>query len=490
MIQKRKYYLFGIVAIVLILGLEIPFTLNFSYLTRSPPPSSPIEWRRIWGGNDDEIMYEMVADTSGSFFIAGETWSYGNGSKDLFLLKMDENSTQYNLWGGPKTEEFGGLTLDSNENIYMAGSTSSYGLGESNAVLLKYNTSFLLEWDSILDKNDSYCREVAIDSFNNIYITGVTNYPFYDVFIVKYNTFGIQLWNRTWSTEGINITEEVTSFVIDSSDHIFLGVNTTVKGSEWFLLKYDISGTLLSNISYNKYFPIEFLVLDSLDNLYATGSYNNMYLTKFDNSGNVEWNLTCIRNFLDGTEVLAIDSFNNIFVAGNENISDSIIIHGYNISDYDTYIMKFDNLGNLKWNHTIMGDNNRFPEIIEFDSLGYIYLGGSLELIATKELDVFIQVIDPSGYRYFSTGGGGIGDAYCKGIYAQSLLEFIVAENSPTSESLDYDIILTKYIDPHNNDIFYYFDYQVFTLGLILLSTPCIIGLCYLIIKYKNKKRY
>ena len=386
------------------------------------------------------------------------------------------------------------MAIDSNDNIYIAGSTSSYGAGEKDVVLLKYNQNFTLEWNHIwgeigIDTSSS----LAIDSLDNIYIAGITNDPYYDIFLVKYNNSGNQQWNRTWSTETINVTEEVYSLVIDSSDHIFLGVNTNKTGSEWYLLKYDNSSTLLLNKSYNKYLPFEYLVLDSLDNLYAVGSYNDMYLSKFDNNGNLEWNITCIQKILQGTEVLAMDPFDNIVVAGCELTNASAIILGYNITDYDTYLMKFNTSGTLQWNHTLLrtiNGNNIYPEILSFDSLGYIYLGGSLELIATKDLDLYIEVFDQSGNRRRSEGGGWEGDAYCKGIYAESIDNFIVAENTPRYEGWDYEIILIKYYDPDYSCPYSFYPDELLTLNIILnglFFISCIFGVAYLIKRRKDR---
>ncbi|MFX1324663.1 MAG: SBBP repeat-containing protein [Promethearchaeota archaeon] len=453
----------------------------------SCPPSPSIEWKKTWGGYSDEIMYEMVVDSTGFFYMAGETWSYGNGSSDLFIVKINETHTQYTTWGGPESEEFSGMVIDSNDKVYITGSTSSYGAGEKDVVLLKYNTSLGLEWYSIWGYNgsDSSSR-IALDSLDNIYIAGITNSPYYDIFLIKYDSNGSLQWNYTWSTKNPNITEEVLSLEIDTSDHIFLGVNTNITGSEWFLLKYDMSGTLLLNKSYNRYLPIELLVLDSSDNLYAVGSYKNIYLSKFNNNGNLEWNLTCIQNSIEATELLAIDPSDNIYISGTELINPSVIIHGYNITDYDTYLMKFNNSGILKWNRTLIGDNNRFPEILTFDFLGNLFLGGSTELIATKELDVFVRVFDSSGNPIKEIGGGGEGDAYCKGIYAESPQSFFAAENF---ENWDYEIMLTKYIEPENYcPPFFNLAYQIMRIifnGLFYISL--LIGVIYLIIQRKTR---
>ena len=43
-----------------------------------------------------------------------------------------------------------------------------------------------------------------------------------------------------------------------------------------------------------------------------------MNLAKFDNNGNLMWNLTCIRNVVPGTEVLTVGPTDNLFVGGVE----------------------------------------------------------------------------------------------------------------------------------------------------------------------------
>ncbi|MCK4380719.1 MAG: hypothetical protein KAW51_06220, partial [Candidatus Lokiarchaeota archaeon] len=218
------------------------------------------------------------------------------------------------------------------------------------------------------------------------------------------------------------------------------------------------------------------------------GSYNNnTYLTKFDNNGNLEWNHTCIRNSISSTEVLAVDPYDNIVVAGNELINASAILYGYNLTDYDTYLMRFNTSGILKSNFTLRGGNNRFPEIIAFDPLGYIYIGGSLEMIATKELIFFLYIFDSSGKPLWGMGGGGNGDTYCKGIYAKSVNHIIVAECTQRFNGSDYEVNVRKFLDPHPKNC----PEPNYTLYFILhigLSSVCIItGIYFFVIKKKKR---
>ncbi len=436
-------------------------------------------------------MHKMVVDSSRDIYIGGEMWNNSKSSNDIFILKINESYSYNVTWGDPRHEEFCGMVLDTNDNIFIAGSSTGYLPGAKDVFLLKYSNNLTLEWFKIWGGSgiDS-CTAIAIDSLDNIYITGMTNYPYTDIFLVKYDNSGIIQWNRIWTTGFHNLSEETLSMVIDSTDHIFLSVTANITGSEWFLLKYDSFGNLLLNASYGKYVPLEQLVLDSSDNLYAVGSYNDMFLSKFDNNGNLEWSFTCIQGILRGTESLAIDQSDNIYITGNELINASAILYGYNMIDYDTYLMRFNYTGVLQWNHTISHGNNLYLEILAFDPSGNIYLGGSLELIAPGNLSSAVRVIDPSGKIIRSEGGGCIyGDGIVKGIFADSPNNFIVARNTPCYNKENYDIRITKYIahdsshcPPIPNP------WLLLTLHVGLSTIFIIMGISYLIIKEKKRK--
>ena len=490
-ITRIKYFLPRIISIIIISVLGTAFILVPFSIIGSCPPGSPIDWAKTWDGGHQEIMHGMVVDSSKDIFIAGEIWNYSNSSNDIFILKINESSNYNRTWGEQLYEEFCGMVLDTEDNVFIAGTSAGDLPRVKDVFLLKYSNNLTLKWFTNWGGSgiDS-CTSIAVDSQDNIYIIGMMNYSNTDVFLVKYNNSGIIQWNRTWTTGFHNISEEALSLVIDSTDQIFLGVKTNLTGSEWFLLKYDFYGNLLSNTSYSKQVPLEQLVLDSTDNLYAVGSLNDMYLTKFDNNGNLEWNLTCIQEILLGTESIGIDRSDNIYIAGNELINASAILYGYNMTDYDTYLMKFNNTGVLQWNKTISYGNNLYLEILAFDPLGNIYLGGSLEMIAPGSLSYAIMIYDHLGNRKRSEGGGCIyGDGICKGIYAESPNNFIVAINSPCYNEENYDIRVTKYTEldfshcpPMPNQ------WLLLTLQIGLSTIFIIIGISYLIIKEKKRK--
>ena len=47
-------------------------------------------WRKNYGGRNSDVAYS-IAKTDDGYLVVGETESYGNGRKDVYVLKIDKN---------------------------------------------------------------------------------------------------------------------------------------------------------------------------------------------------------------------------------------------------------------------------------------------------------------------------------------------------------------------------------------------------------------
>jgi len=47
-----------------------------------------IEWQKTYGGSEDEEVYSLVVREDEWFVLSGETYSYGGGKNDAFILKL------------------------------------------------------------------------------------------------------------------------------------------------------------------------------------------------------------------------------------------------------------------------------------------------------------------------------------------------------------------------------------------------------------------
>ena len=74
-------------------------------------------------------------------------------------------------------DDFGyGVAVDSSDNVYLTGYTNSSGAGMYDMVLVKYDSSGELHWDTTWGGNNSDKGiGIAVDSSDNIYLAGFTH---------------------------------------------------------------------------------------------------------------------------------------------------------------------------------------------------------------------------------------------------------------------------------------------------------------------------
>ncbi|MFX1315247.1 MAG: SBBP repeat-containing protein [Promethearchaeota archaeon] len=275
---------------------------------------------RIWGGSDIDWGKGIAIDSSRNIYITGTTWSYGAGSSDVILVKYNSlgNLEWYRTWGGSDWDGGYDLAIDSSGDIYITGNTASYGAGTRDVCLIKYNSSGVLQWDRIWGSTEvDRSNAIALDSSENIYIIGET-YGFgakdSDMCLLKYNNLGDLEWYRIWGESGLEYGNTIT---IDSLDNIY------VAGGYFdiALVKYDSTGVEQWNRRLSDV-DCYGIALDSSENIYLAGiarygGNHEMYLVKFSNSGIFEWDLSWGGSDLEECKAIRLDSSDNIYLAGS-----------------------------------------------------------------------------------------------------------------------------------------------------------------------------
>ena len=162
---------------------------------------------------------------------------------------------------GRRLDEARGVAIDSNNNVYITGKLSS------GAFLVKYDSSGITQWTQLLSTSSyDYARGVAIDSNNNVYITG---YGSDNAFLVKYDSSGIKQWTQLLGTSSFDIV--AYGVATDSNNNVYITGYTNINA---FLAKYDSSGieqwTKQSDSS--SYNVAKGVAIDSNNNVYITGT--------------------------------------------------------------------------------------------------------------------------------------------------------------------------------------------------------------------------
>ena len=216
------------------------------------------------GSDQSDYSYGVAIDSNNNVYITGYTSGNldGNtnaGSYDAFLTKYDSDGDKKwtKMLGSDQSEYSRGVAIDSNNNVYITGYTDGNLDGNTNAgsydvFLTKYDSDGDKKWTQQLGTSDKdYSNGVAIDSNNNVYITGGTegnldgntNAGFFDAFLTKYDSDGDKKWTKML---GSDKSEYSRGVAIDSNNNVYitgfthgdLDGNTNAGSSDAFLTKY------------------------------------------------------------------------------------------------------------------------------------------------------------------------------------------------------------------------------------------------------------
>jgi len=103
--------------------------------------SGKVVWQNTYGGRYDEEAFDIVADDDG-YVIVGKTETDTHGREDVYMFKIDEKGKV--LW----QKNYGGRNSDiaysiakTDDGYLVAGETESYGNGRKDVYLLKTDKS-------------------------------------------------------------------------------------------------------------------------------------------------------------------------------------------------------------------------------------------------------------------------------------------------------------------------------------------------------------
>jgi len=214
---------------------------------------------------------------------------------------------------------------------------------------------------------------------------------------VKYDSSGVQQWNRTWGGSG---NDKGFGVIIDSSNNIYIAGRTSSFGIENYnmcLVKYNTSGVQQWNytLSGGGWEDICGITLDSFENIYLAGYTGrlahpqDLCLIKITSSRILQWNKTWDGSEGIGCRAMALDSLDDIYLAGSKYVSEG--------HSGDMWLMKYTGSGK-QWNKTWGGSQWDGCKAIILDSSDNIYLAGSTRSFGEGKSDIcLVKIPNPSG---------------------------------------------------------------------------------------------
>jgi uncharacterized delta-60 repeat protein len=289
-----------------------------------------------WGGADLDQGDEVAVAPDGSVFVAGTTLSFGAGDRDAFLLKynVDGSLAWQRTYGtapgdtGLRADEFGlGLAVASDGSAYVTGQ-----FGTGILFLVKFDTNGNLLWERTWGENGTIANGADVGPDGSIYVAGLTS-AFgtvqSDALLLKFTPAGDLVWAKTWGGGGFDAARDVA---VGADGGIYLaGETNSFEANDAFLVKFDALGNIVWERDWGTVgvngptagLTAAFGVGTGADgsvyitgNAFDTGASTNIILVKFDAQGNLVWERIGGPGFGAGLDV-AVAADGAVFVTGN-----------------------------------------------------------------------------------------------------------------------------------------------------------------------------
>ncbi|MHA1698010.1 MAG: hypothetical protein ACTSWN_04130, partial [Promethearchaeota archaeon] len=253
-------------------------------------------WNRTWGGPNYDGGRSVWGD--GNYvYTCGKTQSFGAGGYELLLVKWDADGNQVwnRTWGGSDWDE-GNSVWGDGSYIYTCGYTQSYGAGGYELLLVKWDADGNQVWNQTWGGSSDDCGRSVWGDGTYLYTCGSTSSygaGSDDLLFVKWNADGNQVWNRTWGGSA----GDVGYSVLGDGSYIYTCGYSWSFGAgslDLFLVKWDTNGNLVWNRTWGgSDFDFGYSVWADGSYLYTCG-YTNSYGAGLSDLLLIKWDSTMI----------------------------------------------------------------------------------------------------------------------------------------------------------------------------------------------------
>ncbi len=361
--------------------------------------------------------YHFKPVTSVFFFAACLFFSFAGYAQEFLWAKGD---TEYN------NDEYKGIAVDVEGNSYVTGS-KNFAM-----TLRKYNPAGELLW-SQQQSYQTRGHAIDLDDSNNLYATGYFVYEVTfgdsvdltgegeeDIFVAKFNDEGELLWvKQAGGAAETNENDRGNAIAVDEENNVYVAgsyegpasfdsININGNGKmDLFVAKYDAAGNIvwLRHAGNTEMDVANGMVLDEEGNLYVTGQFrfsisfdtitltgngNNadIFLVKYDPSGNVLWARNFGNTSTDVGTAICTGPDGNLFMTGYGGAINFDGIQLPSVGGTNVFIWKGDKDGNTIWAKSASSISSDYGYAIAADASGNCFVTGKYGILESGALSM------------------------------------------------------------------------------------------------------
>ncbi len=388
---------------------------NYDFWVVKLTSTGGIRWSKTYGGSLSDNAYKVRQTADNGYIVAGHTNSFGSGNNDIWILKLDyAGLVQWQkTYGGIGAENFYSIQETLDYGFIISGSTNSYGAGSTDAWILKLNSTGVVEWQKAYGGSQSDNAYSIVQTSDNGYIIGGATSSFgggsSDVWVMKLNSTGGAEWQKTYGGASADAAYDIKQ--TSDGDYV-IGARTNSFGAgnyDFWILKIFSNGSMTDDcpLIYPAYAISSSTNCQTADTNVSdnTASISINTPTTIITATNSQIYRQCKSGWI---KLYGLDQDDETAYSIQNTIDNGYIVAGIKQSgaSYGLQIIKLNDAGDIQWQARYESESADFnkPSILQVNDGGYI-ISGILSPYSGLYDSSFLLKIDGSGniswgYKY------------------------------------------------------------------------------------------
>ncbi len=215
-------------------------------------------WEKSLGGKRDEFAGGVARTDDGGLLVVGDSNSFGNGYKDVYILKLDQNGKEITSYviGGEKEDSAQALTRTSDGAMMLVGYRELERSGNTDFFVMKLDQNGKKIWAKTYGEEQAdRLNGVTATADGGIVATGSTrSYKSAqtDMSVMRLDNDGNIVWHKIYGFKYYEYGNAVTG-TGDGSVMVAGGTSTLGKGDHSaYMIVHDKSGKLIWSHVYGE----------------------------------------------------------------------------------------------------------------------------------------------------------------------------------------------------------------------------------------------
>ncbi|MBI5635246.1 MAG: SBBP repeat-containing protein, partial [Nitrospirae bacterium] len=348
--------------------------------TTTPP--AVLTWAKTYGGIANDAAYSIESTADGGYLVSGTTSSFGAGSNDVWAQKLsaDGSIVWQKTYGGAGVDMSYAVKQTADGGYVMAGKTTSFSAGGYDVWVLKLNADSTVAWEKTFGGTGTDEAYSVAQTADGGYVVAAFSMSFGsgngDAWVLKLNADGSLAWQKTFG----GASTDKASFIDQTADGGYVVAGNTYSfdlgnGDAW-VLKLNADGTVAWEKTFGGATDDErsYTVHQTVDGGYMVAGYTYLassgltrseaWALKLNADGTPAWQKT-----VSGAQFLEQTYDGGYVVAGITGATDA--------ADYDSWVLKIDAGGTIVWQKTYGGAGYDAPNSLQQTADGGYVLAGT-----------------------------------------------------------------------------------------------------------------